>query len=622
MANPVPIIFKITNAGLNAALDAQSNGLKIKLSKVAVGLGKYNTSQAQNRTELANQWGEFPLAGAGIEPDSKTLRFSAIIQSSVSKDVFEIGLFTDANILFAVASRTGNTPLFNVSENVDYIGAFGLTISGVPTDSVQVVVDTNQALAIALMQQHLAQGNPHPQYTKNADFAAHVTQNQLEHNNIIQLIAGEVQARHDADDQQTLALNQHKQQNQLEHNNILELISAESQVRYNADQYLTTSINISIASEAQARYDGDQFLIASVDALAQAAENRAQQVQTASQNADNLLSARIDAETQARINGDQQQAQALAAHQQQNTLEHNNLANLLLAEGQLRYDNDVGILAQLNSALYRIQTLENQAIAALQDIKIGDLFITKNNFKNGAAVTDHKGYGKWKRTASGQALVGQAFDDYFGATSFPWLYHIGQMDGQYQHILSVEELPEFQLKFENTWAGTSPPDVDSIISQHDIGWQKDGAPDTYFIQKTKKIGGDKPHFNTQPSLVVGAWERMPDNWNQPTGHVRVCSDPMGNNQIKKVDDNTTVYLVFCGDNVPDGTVVQFVLAGATSWSASVAVTNNMASVAYVTPNFPYNAPQEVFVTAYSDLWGYFDVPHTHFTILDNDLFGD
>lgn len=180
MANPTPIIFTLTDAGLNAALDAQNNGLTLKLSKVAVGTGKYNSSAAQNRTALATQWGEFALAGAGIEPNSKTLRFSAIIKSSVQKDVFEIGLLSDNGVLFAVASTT-TAPLFAVSENVDYIGAFGLTITGVPINNVQVVVDTNAALAIALMQQHLAQPNPHPQYTQNSAFNAHVAQNQSEH---------------------------------------------------------------------------------------------------------------------------------------------------------------------------------------------------------------------------------------------------------------------------------------------------------------------------------------------------------------------------------------------------------------------------------------------------------
>lgn len=164
MANPTPIIFTLTHAGLNAALNAQNNGLQLKLSKVAVGTGKYNSATAQGRTALATKWGEFALAGAGIEPNSKTLRFSAIIKSATKRDVFEIGLMTDSDVLFAVASTTDSDSLFSVHTNVDYVGAFGISLTQVPVSSIQVVVDTNQALAIALMNQHLAQENPHPQY--------------------------------------------------------------------------------------------------------------------------------------------------------------------------------------------------------------------------------------------------------------------------------------------------------------------------------------------------------------------------------------------------------------------------------------------------------------------------
>ena len=160
---PTPIIFTLTNAGLNAALDADANGLTLSLTQIGIGSGKY--TPAATRTALQTEIARYPLSGGDIEPNSKTLRFSAILESVTTQQAFEVGLFTSTGVLFAVASTTGTDPLILVTANIAFVGSFGLVVSEIPPGSVTVVTDPNAALAVVLMAQHIAAGNPHPQYT-------------------------------------------------------------------------------------------------------------------------------------------------------------------------------------------------------------------------------------------------------------------------------------------------------------------------------------------------------------------------------------------------------------------------------------------------------------------------
>lgn len=175
------IKFHITQAGLNAAIDADNNGLKLKLDKLAVGTGQYTPSIDGVETALVAPWGEFPLAAGDVEVNSHTMRFTAVIQSATRRDAFEMGLMTDTGILFAVASTEATDPLAAVYAGVDYVGFFGLSISAAPTGSVEVVVDTNSAAALVIMANHVAHPNPHPQYVLDQLYQAFKTQNNNEH---------------------------------------------------------------------------------------------------------------------------------------------------------------------------------------------------------------------------------------------------------------------------------------------------------------------------------------------------------------------------------------------------------------------------------------------------------
>lgn len=109
----------------------------------------------------------------------------------------------------------------------------------------------------------------------------------------------------------------------------------------------------------------------------------------------------------------------------------------------------------------------------------------------------------WVRHGEGKASVGLSTQ---GADPL-WTKSVGTTFGEYAHQLSTAELPNFSLNYPNQWAGTNPPNVVQIYSNDDIGWAKDGSPDTSLLQHTDSVGGDQPHNNVQPSIVDARWRR-------------------------------------------------------------------------------------------------------------------
>lgn len=183
---PTPITFTLTNAGLNAALNADTTGLTLSLTRIAIGGGKY--TPAATRTALQSEFSRYALSGGDVEPNSKTLRFSAVLESPITRQVFEIGLFTSTGVLFAVASTTGADPLILVTANISYVASFGMVLSEIPAGSVTVVTDPSAPLATALIAQHVASANPHPQYAMKAAFDGYVSQNLTDFSTLTDLV--------------------------------------------------------------------------------------------------------------------------------------------------------------------------------------------------------------------------------------------------------------------------------------------------------------------------------------------------------------------------------------------------------------------------------------------------
>ena len=166
----VAIQFYLTDAGEAAALNAENLGINLSLSHMAVGSAKYDPVVASpSMTALNTELARYPLNGGSVEPVSGTLRFVANIKSTITAECFELGLITDDGVLFAVASTISNDPLVDLVNNIVSIVTFGFKLTNIDLSNVEIVIDPNTPISVALMNQHIAHADPHPQYTLKAD---------------------------------------------------------------------------------------------------------------------------------------------------------------------------------------------------------------------------------------------------------------------------------------------------------------------------------------------------------------------------------------------------------------------------------------------------------------------
>ncbi len=179
--------------------------------------------------------------------------------------------------------------------------------------------------------------------------------------------------------------------------------------------------------------------------------------------------------------------------------------HLAAADPHPQYLTDQAFNTAHEEILRRLRALESKEI-----IPVGGLFITSQHYATGEDVARALGYGKWARFSKGTTLVGHDPDATTGNTK-PWWSQLGNIVGEFEHQLSVNEIPSHYHVFESIWAGTNPPDVHGNHRRYDIGWDKDGYADSHFDQRTKEAGGNQPHNNVQPSVVVAVWVRLPNS---------------------------------------------------------------------------------------------------------------
>lgn len=169
MTEPVKLI--ITKAGIEAALNAEVNGIVIELHKVKFSTANFTSVMNDPRTTLPNVVYESAIAAGGTSIGQNTLRCHAVVDSPTLLNIASVGLFTADGILFAVASApTGE--LLKILPNISFIMSFGMTLQAALLDNIKVVVDPTAALAAALIYQHEKHINPHPQYATDLDVLA------------------------------------------------------------------------------------------------------------------------------------------------------------------------------------------------------------------------------------------------------------------------------------------------------------------------------------------------------------------------------------------------------------------------------------------------------------------
>ncbi|WP_111896148.1 gp53-like domain-containing protein [Acinetobacter sp. MB5] len=155
--------FYLTDAGKAAAIDAGNLDISIKLAYIAVGSGQYDAStDAAALSSLKTQLAKYSLSGGSTQ--NGTLNLIAAIDSTITADIYEVGLLTTDGILFAVAAVSGSDPLFNLVNEITTIITIGLALADIDAGAVTISIDTNTSAAAQLLNEHLAADNPHPQY--------------------------------------------------------------------------------------------------------------------------------------------------------------------------------------------------------------------------------------------------------------------------------------------------------------------------------------------------------------------------------------------------------------------------------------------------------------------------
>lgn len=97
----------ITSVGLAALIDAQRTGTNaLKLAKVGFGSGRYTATASRTALESPIKTVD-TIAGGGV--GDNVIHVTATDASSDAYTVYEVGVFTDSDVLFAVYSQ--NTPI-------------------------------------------------------------------------------------------------------------------------------------------------------------------------------------------------------------------------------------------------------------------------------------------------------------------------------------------------------------------------------------------------------------------------------------------------------------------------------------------------------------------------------
>jgi len=129
---------QFTNAGLAELISAKNKGFKAAITEIGAGDKSYKPSASQ--TALVNEKQREPIAEYE-ELSSTSLRMGTIFNGEDEYEVREIGFYLDSGTLLAVYS-VPNTLLTYKSARSSWIQKFTLDISLLPTDSVTVVIGT------------------------------------------------------------------------------------------------------------------------------------------------------------------------------------------------------------------------------------------------------------------------------------------------------------------------------------------------------------------------------------------------------------------------------------------------------------------------------------------------
>jgi hypothetical protein len=117
---------------------------------------------------------------------------------------------------------------------------------------------------------------------------------------------------------------------------------------------------------------------------------------------------------------------------------------------------------------------------------VGSIYTNLTNATNPATLL---GFGTWTAFSQGRVPVGKAASGTFATA--------GATGGEETHTLTITEMPSHSHTFSNTWNVSGSVEVGSGTFR----WYNDTS------ESTNNTGGDGPHNNLQPYVVVYMWQR-------------------------------------------------------------------------------------------------------------------
>lgn len=128
----------VTNAGLAALVNAQQTGtLPLTLSSVQFGSGKYTPTADQ--TQLQNSFKTLDTIAGGAVGDN-VIHITVSDVSADDYDVYEFGVFTSDNVLFAVYSQ--DTPIISKASGSQALLAIDIVVADAGETDITVSGDT------------------------------------------------------------------------------------------------------------------------------------------------------------------------------------------------------------------------------------------------------------------------------------------------------------------------------------------------------------------------------------------------------------------------------------------------------------------------------------------------
>lgn len=149
--------LKMTAAGLAELATADAQGLEIKLTHIALGTTDYTPTGAE--TSLRKEAQREPIIDyqKSASPDQVTLWIAARFAGELDYPIRELGIFTDAGTLFAIASMPGRYIGYKASGDV-HVEQVGITISALPSQNLSISV-TDSAFSLLSVTQMIEVAN-------------------------------------------------------------------------------------------------------------------------------------------------------------------------------------------------------------------------------------------------------------------------------------------------------------------------------------------------------------------------------------------------------------------------------------------------------------------------------